>query len=1598
MSFKLNTSAGESTLKKTPHIRCSTSAAAGGGASVGENQGRGETKPNESITRGGDISGLLDDDDIDRGLARRLGPRYVRARCFFDFRTTGDTHECRLAVSRALRIAGVAYVPLHLRKHWVLAITTDGRLFKIHDSAPSLIVKKDITRLLRIAWPGSVAVFVDGPTQMRGSNECGLFVVANALGHFRGASKWFTVGKRVLSHARRARNPEEMADAIIATLDAVQRPLTRRNNPYQTSGQPDGSVPWQDNRTARGGDGPMDESTITNVLRPLAPGSMVSVTWRYFGTTDGKATWLGRIFECSARKGEWPVEYRFLDAADGLETRVVSTLPHPKLYKGRAVEIIEVAPSVGHAWPAPLPKVQLPPEPHALTTRPPSPVGAMHDEAAGLSATAPQEQMERLTGTDSGLGMVPDAEARVTNALTDTTDAVALTERPHGHKLSPNAAPWFPAVADREAAAVLQRMRVEEDAAVDRQPFEYSPSPARRWYQPLPSYVEFRAAQAPTEQAFPIALDHEAETLLQRMREEEAAAVGPQLRTYGLSPDRPGHQSPPSYAESIAAQASTDRARIGPTGRRDDEGGGQVNYVNREADVTRGGPTRTEDPALRIRPATTLAFIPDWWRPEDETAAIPEARLPPNTENDAVRALVRGARPIREAATTDHQHPREEIETFAAAEPDLAEECMTLADPLQGAALPAPPGGNIQQRVAALWTLGEVKAAISRPPAKPHPVAAKALTAGTRGAHRRALEFVSRIATNYDQTRAARAILEALVRGKEARRWKWATVLKYSASIQGATKLLPMYVEHPSIEISEDVEWRQGLRYISMRTREEAPRAVLAVTHATIEQGCALESHGLTRAALMLTWLVAGRVGDILGLNRCDVGYEDRTGTVTVTYRRGKTIARRGPYAVHSQVPENWRPVFAGLPLDNRDSKLFAGVKVSGVTAAIRRADARAEARSIRRGALQVMAESGIDEPTLLLFSGHTSLATLRRYLQWGAIGSEKKRVMRDAARKLYGGEEPTRTAPARLTSCTQRTAGERTSSQERRPRFLSFLGVEAPSGKEFVRMRGEEAKEAKTALPLHLKDVVPQVTWERLSRLDLPEKLRTLAQNSFRWTDNVALYDVRNSHQRPPERSNIRFSDEDQAEMVERGKLGWSTRPEYGGGANGFPRNEYDKKRRRPIWEPFANDAITDVPTVIFRSIHERHRRIAGSRYAIARDFAAYYDQFPITEEVSQVLGAPVGGKWLVPKTLPMGLRSSCAVAQVATWCMTHSTEVGATKTESYIDNVLFHGPEAADVEASHAAFLQRCDIGGAQLNEDGAELCTAFEYLGEAYDLATQTRSVSTKNRAKLQTVQQFLAGVDRRHKRADVSKREFAAIVGIALYAAQVFGQNAAGASATMRYFRRIASTTHWDEWERRIQIPAEVTKDAERWVTRLLSTAPVPIWEERPAADATIIMDACESGWSAICVSSGGVETVEGRWPGNGDRYDLSVISEPRAIWLSLCRFVRPEWRNIVVVTDHEAMVLAANALAPKGYEYGEVLRKTQETYPRLRVDYAHIAGTENPMDGPSRGAAFTEENIRQAQTIAAAVSEGGHGGYGPEEPEWLATADNPLRRR
>jgi integrase len=159
-----------------------------------------------------------------------------------------------------------------------------------------------------------------------------------------------------------------------------------------------------------------------------------------------------------------------------------------------------------------------------------------------------------------------------------------------------------------------------------------------------------------------------------------------------------------------------------------------------------------------------------------------------------------------------------------------------------------------------------------------------------------------------------------------------------------------------------------------------------------------------------LAWLTAARVGCILQLTRDNVTLVGSH--LTVQFRRGKGVKARGPYTVPTACPAAWLPRLTAFLATRTDSDwLWPYPDLRQRTAAslaftrsLRAAHPALEQRSLRRGALQVMAACGVDEATLLTYSGHTNVTMLRRYLDWGRKGEAIARVARAAAAHLHSG------------------------------------------------------------------------------------------------------------------------------------------------------------------------------------------------------------------------------------------------------------------------------------------------------------------------------------------------------------------------------------------------------------------------------------------------------------------------------------------------------------------------------------------------------------------------------------------------------------------
>ena len=221
--------------------------------------------------------------------------------------------------------------------------------------------------------------------------------------------------------------------------------------------------------------------------------------------------------------------------------------------------------------------------------------------------------------------------------------------------------------------------------------------------------------------------------------------------------------------------------------------------------------------------------------------------------------------------------------------------------------------------------------------------------------------------------------------------------------------------------MTDATEWSLAMRTFQYRSKETLPNQPKAATWEQVRKAIKETKNDAEAMALLIMWLTAARGGCIRQLSTANI--QSSKTALSITFHQGKGARARGPYTVHTQpIPSEFKARWDKY-LESRKTKLFPlHLTGSSLKNALRKVDAALEQRSIRRGALQTMALNGTSEETLMRFSGHTQVATLRRYLNWNAVNSKVQGEMVSSGKALV-------TPP-----CKETTSGKATKAA-RKPR-----------------------------------------------------------------------------------------------------------------------------------------------------------------------------------------------------------------------------------------------------------------------------------------------------------------------------------------------------------------------------------------------------------------------------------------------------------------------------------------------------------------------------------------------------------------------------------
>lgn len=246
------------------------------------------------------------------------------------------------------------------------------------------------------------------------------------------------------------------------------------------------------------------------------------------------------------------------------------------------------------------------------------------------------------------------------------------------------------------------------------------------------------------------------------------------------------------------------------------------------------------------------------------------------------------------------------------------------------------------------------------------------------------------------------AIIELLTMEQRMKKWAPSTLLVKLATAQGALALAPLYARAHPITLSGQPLWAQAMRAARRMSVETPPKQASPATEKEIQAVFNDDStHMTVRACLLLMWLSAARGGCMRQMSRENLRVgpiqEDGSVPLVLAFHKGKSVRMRGPYTVHTSMPAIYVPRFIRWLQSASTRELFKEVQGRDLLLALRSVRNDLEQRSVRRGSIQRLAETGVSEDQLILFSGHTNVTMMRRYLGFTPAKAVEKAMVAQA-------------------------------------------------------------------------------------------------------------------------------------------------------------------------------------------------------------------------------------------------------------------------------------------------------------------------------------------------------------------------------------------------------------------------------------------------------------------------------------------------------------------------------------------------------------------------------------------------------------------------
>jgi hypothetical protein len=248
------------------------------------------------------------------------------------------------------------------------------------------------------------------------------------------------------------------------------------------------------------------------------------------------------------------------------------------------------------------------------------------------------------------------------------------------------------------------------------------------------------------------------------------------------------------------------------------------------------------------------------------------------------------------------------------------------------------------------------------------------------------------------------ASYRALIKCQERADWVPSTLQTAMGHFSSVMGSLDMYCQVKSVRLSKFGSWRTGLRSVVKKTNLHEAKQSAPATYEDIKvMAKRLEHTGRAKLLLIIQWAHAARGKNMLGLRTKNFFSLCQS----IKWTEAKTTATRGPYTTHSVYGKF--STFVNKEIDKLSKEapnqaIFSSKDIKAVKDALKEINPDFDMRSMRRGALQQLArkENKLSAETLMVFSGHTSVKSLYRYLNFGEKFGQQQATATKAAAALF--------------------------------------------------------------------------------------------------------------------------------------------------------------------------------------------------------------------------------------------------------------------------------------------------------------------------------------------------------------------------------------------------------------------------------------------------------------------------------------------------------------------------------------------------------------------------------------------------------------------